>query len=78
METQEGKIEMDRQTVSSSNLVSVGYDESSSTLEVEFKGGAVYQYFNVPLFEYERLMAAPSHGVYFSANIKDKYAFERT
>jgi hypothetical protein len=68
---------MERQSVVSSNLVSVGYDEDSSTLEVEFKSGAVYRYFNVPLFEYERLMAASSHGIYFNANIKDKYSDER-
>ncbi|TYL86104.1 KTSC domain-containing protein [Bradyrhizobium cytisi] len=68
---------MERIVVNSSNLVSVGYDEDSSTLEVEFKGGAVYRYLNVPSFEYERLMAANSHGAYFNANIKNGYSFER-
>jgi hypothetical protein len=68
---------MERQSVSSSNLVSVGYDEDSSTLEVEFKGGALYRYLNVPSFEYERLMAASSHGIYFNANIRDRYPHER-
>ncbi|KWV48534.1 KTSC domain containing protein [Bradyrhizobium macuxiense] len=68
---------MERIVVNSSNLVSVGYDEDSSTLEVEFKGGAVYRYLNVPSFEYERLMAATSHGIYFNANIKNGYPFER-
>lgn len=29
---------MERTVVNSSNLVSVGYDEDSSTLEIEFKG----------------------------------------
>lgn len=69
---------MERQPVSSSNLVSVGYDPSSETLEIEFKNGSIYRYFNVPPFEHERLMAADSHGVYFNANIKDKYPFERS
>lgn len=32
---------MDRRPVRSSNVASVGYDESSSTLEVEFHGGRV-------------------------------------
>lgn len=68
---------MERQSVNSSNLVSVGYEEDSSTLEVEFKGGAIYRYYNVPSFEHERLMAASSHGIYFNANIKDKYPYER-
>lgn len=67
---------MERQSVNSSNLISVGYDEDSSILEVEFKGG-VYRYYNVPSFEYERLMAASSHGVYFNANIRDNYPSER-
>jgi len=68
---------MERQPVSSSNLVSVGYDPSSETLEVEFKNGSVYRYFNVPPIEHEQLMSAPSHGVYFNANIKNAYPFER-
>ena len=68
---------MERQPVSSSNLLSVGYDSNSETLEIEFKNGSIYRYFNVPPFEHERLMAADSHGVYFNANIKDKYPFER-
>jgi hypothetical protein len=39
---------MNRQNVNSSNLASVGYDETSNTLEVEFNNGGIYQYFNVP------------------------------
>ena len=54
---------MDRLPVESSNLASVGYDDNSETLEVEFlKGGAVYQYFNVPRVEYDRLMDAHALG----------------
>ena len=68
---------MERQSVSSSNLAPVGYDPSSETLEIEFKGGTIYRYFNVPSFVHEQLMSANSHGVYFNANIKDKYPFER-
>lgn len=68
---------MERQPVSSSNLVSVGYDANSETLEIEFKSGVVYRYFNVPAFEYQQLMSAGSHGVYFNANIKDVYPFEK-
>lgn len=61
---------MNRTRVISSHIVSIGYDSQSSTLEVEFKDGAVYQYYNVPQFEYRDLMNAPSHGEYFDANIK--------
>jgi hypothetical protein len=65
---------MDRAPVSSSNLVSVGYDPSSETLEVEFKTSSVYQYYNLPQFMYEQLMQAPSVGTFFNANIKNAYA----
>lgn len=64
---------MERVPVASSNLISVGYDAASETLEVEFKGG-VYQYYNVPQFMHEQLMQAPSIGTFFNANIKNVYA----
>lgn len=64
---------MEREPVNSSNLVSVGYDPASETLEVEFKSG-VYQYYNLPQFMYDQLMQAPSIGIFFNANIKNAYA----
>ena len=65
---------MDRQPVTSSNLLSVGYDAGAETLEVEFHKTGVYQYYNVPQFMHERLMAADSIGTFFNANIKNSYA----
>jgi hypothetical protein len=64
---------MEREPVSSSNIISIGYDPDSETLEIEFKGG-IYQYFNVPQFIHERLMIADSIGRFFNAEIKDLYA----
>lgn len=61
---------MNRVGVSSSNLSSVGYDPAAATLEIEFLGGGVYQYFNVPAHVYSGLMSAGSHGRYFDAHIK--------
>ncbi len=68
---------MDRVPVSSSNLLSVGYDPSAETLEVEFKNQTIYQYYNVPLVMYEQLMQAPSIGAFFNANIRNAYASSR-
>lgn len=65
---------MTRQSISSSNLRSVGYDSSNRTLEVEFNSGSVYQYSNVPSSVYSALMSASSHGQYFNANIKNNYS----
>lgn len=61
---------MERQSVSSSNLASIGYDAASNILEVEFNHGGIYQYFDVPQHEYQALMNADSKGQYFDANIK--------
>jgi len=61
---------MKRQSVSSSNLASVGYDSASSTLEIEFHNGGIYQYLNVPVSIYNGLMNASSHGTYFDVYIK--------
>ncbi len=66
---------MERQSVSSSSLASVGYDQNSETLEVEFlKTGKVYEYYNVPQFMYDRMLEAPSIGIFFNAEIKNSYA----
>lgn len=68
---------MERQNVSSSNLDSIGYDSENKVLEVEFKHGGVYQYFGVPESVYDELMNASSHGVYFSANIRNDYEYSK-
>lgn len=69
---------MNRELVVSSNLHSVGYDESSQTLEVEFNDGNIYQYFDVPVSEHIELMHSGSIGSYFSANIRTAYRYART
>lgn len=63
--------------VNSSNIASIGYDEDSSTLEIEFDNGAVYQYFDVPFSIYDNLMGADSHGKYLAQNIKGKFRYVR-
>ena len=65
---------MERQPVSSSNLASVGYDAGSETLEVEFKNGHIYQYYNLPQVMFDALMQAPSMGSFFNANIRNAFA----
>jgi len=68
-------ISMIRQDVSSSNIRSVGYDNATRILEIEFHSeGRVYQYSDVSEDVYTSLMDAPSKGKYFAAFIKDKYS----
>ena len=68
---------MHRKSVTSSNLVSVGYDAESKALQIEFDGGAVYDYEDVPAEVHEELMSASSHGKYFDRRIKHSYAYSR-
>jgi hypothetical protein len=68
---------MNREAVSSSNIITVGYDSGSETLEIEFKSGAVYQYYNVSEHLYEQFKAAPSKGQFFHIYIKDAVPFSR-
>lgn len=62
---------MERESVVSSHIVSIGYDPL--TLEVEFKGGSVWQYFKVPESVHLEFMSSESKGKFFHKNIKEKY-----
>lgn len=68
---------MQRKHVTSSAISSVGYDEGSSILEVEFQSGAVYDYLDVPPKVYRDLLKADSKGRFVSRRIRDRYSFVR-
>jgi hypothetical protein len=68
---------MNRIAVSSSNVVSAGYDEQGATLEVEFSNGHIYQYFDVPQAVYAEFLASSSPGSYLNSNIKGAYRYAR-
>ena len=71
---------MERTSVASSNIVSIGYDEASQTLEVEFIGGSVYQYFDVPSQIADEFINHPSegsHGKHLAESIKGHYRFTK-
>lgn len=67
---------MERVKVESSNVVSVGHD--GQNLEVEFKGGAVCVYYDVPARVYDVMMKADSVGKYLNEHIKKAgYKYEK-
>ena len=68
---------MNRIIVASSNLRSVGYDQQTMTLEIEFKSSGIYRFYNVPEHVYKNLMASSSLGSYFSDNIKEHYRYSK-
>lgn len=68
---------MERYSVASSNIASIGYDAPSQTLEVEFLSGTIYQYFGVPENMYDELMQAGSKGRFLNTYIKNAYGYSR-
>ena len=69
---------MERTPVQSSSVSSVGYDRDSSTIEIEFLNGSVYQYFGVPESIFDGLMNAPSKGTFLDQFVKKAgYSYAR-
>jgi hypothetical protein len=68
---------MERQSVQSSMIVSIGYESTTSILEIEFNDGPVWQYFDVPESVYYELIGASSIGKYFHRNVKGQYSETR-
>lgn len=66
-------IRMKRTSIDSTSIVSVGYDTGAQILEIEFTGGAVYQYADVPEFVHRRLVSASSPGAFVNAMVKPNY-----
>ena len=65
---------MDRDVVDSSMISSIGYDQASGTVEVEFRSsGQIWQYYDVPESTYNDLRAAASLGKAFNAMIKKQF-----
>lgn len=71
------------QPVSSSNLLAVGYDADNENLFIIFKDGKTgaparkYVYYHVPSQTHAELMAAPSHGKYHAAYIKNHFSYDQ-
>lgn len=63
--------------VSSSNVTAIGYREDTQTLRIWFTVGTIYDYFNVPLMEFEGLRNAPSIGSYIARSIKGIYPYQK-
>ena len=68
---------MQRVLVESSTLGSAGHDAPSAVLELQFRNGAIYQYFLVPSCVYRDLLEARSKGGYFNQNIRGRYPYQR-
>lgn len=71
---------MVRVPVTSSTIVSVGYDEAALTLHVEVRrrgGSDVYEFRGVTRERHAAFMAAPSLGSHFAHQIRGRYVESR-
>ena len=59
--------------LNSTAITFVSWNADSETLTLTFSTGRSYDYPQVPEQVYLDLMAAPSAGAYFNANIKGRY-----
>lgn len=68
---------MERENVNSEMMISLGYEDSTSTLEIEFKRGEVWQYYDVPESVFQEMKVAESKGRFWHLNIKGQYRENR-
>lgn len=64
---------MERISVESKAIVSLGYDPMTECLEVEFHNGNVYRYEKVPASVYEWLLRVPNKGGFINRVLEPKY-----
>ena len=63
---------MRKKTVQSTAIASVGFT-TNHTLEVRFKTGGTYRYFNVPQETVEQMLSSDSIGSFFAQNISGNF-----
>lgn len=68
---------MHRIALDSTTLASVLYSPDRCLLDMEFRDGAVYHYFDVPLPTYRELLQADSKGTYFNRNIRNRFRYQQ-
>jgi KTSC domain len=66
---------MHRVLVESSAITAIGYDSDALQLEVEFRSGAVYQYYGVPPEIHAALLRSESKGRYLNAKIRNRFEY---
>ena len=66
-----------RISVNSTNVASIGYNADARVLEVEFRSGRIYRFFDVPAASYHDFLLAGSKGRHFARQVRGKYPFMR-
>jgi len=72
-----GKKDLEVVYVTSSNITFAAYSHSRNVMRVGFKGGRVYQYYNVPPKAFEVFKRVGSKGRFWYWNGRKRYAYQR-
>lgn len=64
-------------TPDSSSLAAIGFDDDTGTVAIQFRGGTIFHYANVPPDVVGQLYTAPSMGTFYAQQIKGKYPAQR-
>ncbi len=68
---------MEMVPVDSSHIMAVGYDPDQARLEIEFKDGSAYEYYDVSQYIYDEFLLAESKGKYAHKNIYKVFRQQR-
>jgi hypothetical protein len=68
---------MPRTELKSTGLQAATYQDQLAVLELEFRSGAIYQYFGVSGQTYQELLLAESKGAYFHAHIRGCFPYSK-
>lgn len=66
---------MNRLPVESTMVASAAYFPDRGLLELEFRDGALYRFFDVPVRCFQQFMASDSKG-YFNRNIRNRFPYQ--
>lgn len=73
----QAKVLIERSSVNSSNIKSIGHNPDANVLEVEFYGrsviapGVIWRYWPITQEAYQEMLKSESIGSYFSKNIRN-------
>ena len=68
---------MHRIELNSTGLQTAAYQDQPALLELEFRSGAIFRYFGVPVHTYQELLLAESKGAYFNHHIRNRFPYAK-
>jgi hypothetical protein len=67
---------MNRVAVESTILASAGYAPDRFLLDLEFRDGTLYRFWDVPALCFQQLMASESKGAFFNRHIRNRFRYQ--